>query len=138
LVFLNIFFKLKIGDGSNVTCLFFEKRANSNALLPSKKKRLAKRFKAKVVVNLSNVDYVYDKDPNKHSDAKAICEMSWKDFRKIVGNKWDPGMNVPFDPIASRLAHQSGISVALLNGKNIKNLNDFLSGREFVGSVIGL
>ena len=99
--------------------------------------RLAKRFKAKVVVNLSNVDYVYDKDPNKHSDAKAICEMSWKDFRKIVGNKWDPGMNVPFDPIASRLAHQSGISVALLNGKNIKNLNDFLSGREFVGSVIG-
>ncbi len=79
--------------------------------------RLAKRLKAKIVVNLSNIDYVYDKDPRKHSDAKPICEISWKDFRKIVGSKWDPGMNAPFDPVASRLAHQSGISVALLNAK---------------------
>lgn len=98
--------------------------------------RLAKRFHAKVVVNLSNIDFVYDKDPRKHKDAKPICKTSWKDFRKIVGNKWDPGMNTPFDPIASRLAHHSGISVAILNGKNIKNLDKFLSGREFVGSVI--
>lgn len=98
--------------------------------------RLAKRFRAKVVVNLSNIDFVYDKDPRKHKNAKPICEISWKDFRKIVGDKWDPGMNAPFDPIASRLAHHSGISVVILNGKNIKNLDKFLSGREFVGSVI--
>lgn len=98
--------------------------------------RLAKRFKAKIVVNLSNIDYVYDKDPRKYKDAKPICKISWKDFRKIVGDKWDPGMNAPFDPVASRLAHHSGISVVILNGKNFKNLDGFLSGKEFVGSLI--
>lgn len=100
--------------------------------------RLAKRLKAEVLVNLSNIDYVYDKDPNKHKDAKIICDISWKDFRKMVGNKWDPGMNVPFDPVASRLASTSKIKVALLNGKNIENLDNLLRGKGFIGTVIGV
>ncbi len=99
--------------------------------------RIAKRLKADVVVNLSNIDYVYDKDPNKHKDAEVICDISWKEFRKMVGNKWDPGMNVPFDPVASRLASQSKMKVALLNGKNIKNLDALLRGERFAGTVIG-
>jgi uridylate kinase len=98
--------------------------------------RFAKRLGASVVVNLSNVDYIYDKDPNKHSDAQAICEMKWNEYRRMVGNTWDPGMNVPFDPVASRLAHHSKISVALLNGKNIKNLSALLSSKPFIGTVI--
>jgi uridylate kinase len=99
--------------------------------------RLAKRMEAEVVVNLSNIDYVYDKDPNKHEDAEVICDIDWKEFRKIVGNEWDPGMSAPFDPVASRLAHHSGIKVAVLNGKNIKNIDALLSGKNFVGTVIG-
>jgi len=99
--------------------------------------RLAKRLKAKIVVNLSNIDYVYTKDPRTNPDAERICEISWKDFRKMVGNEWDPGMNVPFDPVASRLAHQSGIMVAVLNGKNLKNVDDLLNGKSFQGTMIG-
>ena len=99
--------------------------------------RLAKRMGAKVVVNLSNIDYVYDKDPRKHADAEMICDMSWKDFRAMVGNEWDPGMNVPFDPVASRLAHHSGIKVAILNGGNTKNMDKLLKGQRFIGTVIG-
>ena len=98
--------------------------------------RLAKRLKSHVVVNLSNIDYVYNKDPHKHTDAEAICDISWKEFRKMVGNTWDPGMNVPFDPVASRLAHYSGIRVAIINGKNLKNLDGLLKGERFVGTVI--
>lgn len=99
--------------------------------------RLAKRMKAKILINLSNVDYVYDKDPNKHADAQKISAITWKDFRKIVGDTWDPGMNVPFDPVASRLAHQSGIHVAMVNGQNLKNIDGLLSGKPFVGTMIG-
>jgi uridylate kinase len=99
--------------------------------------RIAKRLKSEVVVNLSNIDYVYDKDPNKHKDAEIICDISWKDFRKMVGNEWDPGMNVPFDPVASKLADRSKMKVALLNGNNFENLDQLLMGERFVGTVIG-
>ncbi|MBM5789577.1 UMP kinase [Candidatus Parcubacteria bacterium] len=98
--------------------------------------RLAIRLGADVVVNLSNVDYVYDKDPRTHTDAKAICHISWEAFREMVGDTWDPGMNAPFDPVASRLAHRREMTVALLNGKNMKNLAAFFGGRRFIGTVI--
>ena len=99
--------------------------------------RIAKRLEAKVVVNLSNIDYLYNKDPNKYKSAVPICDISWKEFRVMVGNEWDPGMNVPFDPVASRLAHQSKMKVALLNGTNLENLDALLRGKNFIGTVIG-
>lgn len=99
--------------------------------------RIAKRLGADMVLNLSNIDYLYTKDPRKHDDAEVICEISWKDFRKMVGNTWDPGMNVPFDPVASRLAHGSRIQAVLLNGKNLANLDALLKGKSFRGTLIG-
>ena len=98
--------------------------------------RLAKRLKASTIINLSNIDYVYDKDPNKYKDAKRIETISWKAFREIVGDTWDPGMNVPFDPVASRLADQNGMTVEIVNGSNIKNLDRILSGKSFIGTKI--
>ena len=97
---------------------------------------LAKTYGAKSVANLSNIDYVYDKDPNRYKNAVPIKRISWKNFRKIVGNKWTPRMNKPFDPIASREAEKIGLEVAILNGKNLKNLENCLDGKKFVGTVI--
>lgn len=99
--------------------------------------RIAKRLGASVVLNLSNIDYLYDKDPRKHADATPICDIDWKEFRKMVGDTWDPGMNAPFDPIASRIAQRAKIKVALLNGTNLKNLDNLLSGKPFLGTIIG-
>jgi len=97
---------------------------------------LAKRFGASTILNLSNQDYVYTKDPLKHKDATPIKAISWKEYRKIVGDRWDPGMNVPFDPVASKKAEQYGMTVVMLNGTNLKNLDELLSGRKFKGTVI--
>jgi uridylate kinase len=97
---------------------------------------LAKYLNIKTVINLSNVDYVYNKDPNKFKDAKKIENIIWKDFRKMVGDKWDPGMNAPFDPIASKLAQKENIEVAIMNGKNLENLENYLEGKKFKGTII--
>jgi uridylate kinase len=97
---------------------------------------LAKQFKVKKVINLTNTDYVYDKDPKQHSDAKPFKEISWKEFRKIVGNKWDPGLNAPFDPVASREAEKLKLCVAIINGKDLENLKKAIEGKEFVGTTI--
>ncbi len=91
---------------------------------------------SKTVVNLSNIDKVYDKDPRKYKDAKAIDKMSWDNFEKLVGNKWIPGLNAPFDPVATQKAKTLGLNVIILNGKNIKNLENAIDGEKFVGTVI--
>lgn len=88
------------------------------------------------VVNLTNVDQVYDKDPNKFADAKAITDITWADYRAMVGDVWKPGMNAPFDPIASKLAQDLGISVKIVNGKNLDSLAKALDGQPFVGTTI--
>lgn len=97
---------------------------------------LASKYKVKTIINLSNIDYVYDKDPNRHKNAKAYKKLSWKQFRKIVGNKWDPGLNLPFDPVASKLAEKLKLQVIMLNGKRLDNLESFLEGRSFKGTII--
>jgi len=98
---------------------------------------LAERLGAKKMLNLSNIEYVYDKDPKKFKNVKKINKINWKDFRKIVGNKWDPGLNMPFDPIASKHAQEIGLKVVITKGKDIKNLSRILNGEaEFEGTEI--
>ena len=96
----------------------------------------AKNFRAKTIINLTNTDFIYDKDPRKHPDAKVLKEVSWPAFRALVGDTWDPGLNVPFDPIASKEAEALGLKVVILDGTNIKNLEACLAGKPFQGSVI--
>jgi uridylate kinase len=98
--------------------------------------RLAQSYGAKEILNLTNVDCLYDRDPYKFKNAKPIYKISWREFRKIVGDQWDPGSNLPFDPVGARLAEKLNISVALLNGLKLKNLERYLSNKSFIGTVI--
>lgn len=97
---------------------------------------LGKQFGAKKIANLSNIDYVYDKNPKTNQDAKKIESIQWSEFKKIVGDTWDPGANVPFDPVASKLAAEEKMEVAIMNGKNLKNLENYLNGEFFIGTII--
>lgn len=96
---------------------------------------LAKKYGATKVFNLSDVDYVYDRDP-KEKGAKPIAKMTWREFRKLVGNKWDPGLHAPFDPIASKAAQAAKFEVIFLNGRNLKNLGNAMDNRAFSGTII--
>ncbi|HPB65017.1 MAG TPA: UMP kinase [Spirochaetales bacterium] len=98
---------------------------------------LAERFQADVVVNLSNIAKVYTADPRTDPNAKPIDDISWKDFRAMVGDEWTPGKNVPFDPVASRRAEQLGLRVVCAAGKDLANLEAILDGKPFVGTTIG-
>jgi len=96
---------------------------------------LALKLGIKTVVNLTNVDGLYDKDPRIYKDAKLIKDISWKDVKKMVG-EWKPGLNFPVDPKACELAEKEGITFIILNGKKLDNLEKFLKGEEFVGTII--
>jgi len=98
--------------------------------------QLAKTVGAKKVANLSNIDYAYDADPNTNPDAQKINSISWLEYRKLIPDGWDPGLSTPFDPIASKLAEELGIEVAIMNGKKLDNFKRYLDGETFEGTVI--
>lgn len=97
---------------------------------------MAREYGVKTIINLSNIDYVYDKDPHKHEDAKIKPMMTWPEFRKLVGNKWSPGLNAPFDPVAAKKSEALGLEVVIMNGQSMKNLANYLAGEKFKGTVI--
>lgn len=97
---------------------------------------LAEKFDADTVVNLSNIEKVYTDDPRKNPDAKPLDEISWADFRKMVGDEWIPGKNCPFDPIASKKAQELKLIVICAGGKNIENTKSILEGKSYVGTTI--
>lgn len=97
---------------------------------------IAKQVNALSVVNLSNIDYAYTKDPRKFSDAVPIKSTTWKEFRTLLPKEWDPGLNAPFDPIAAEEAESIGLQVAIMNGANISNLKNYFDDSDFVGTVV--
>lgn len=97
----------------------------------------AKKYGAKHVVNLSNTDYVYTKDPHKFVDARPLKKLSWSNYKKMIGKKWSAGTSAPFDPVASRAAEKFRLRVFCINGQKLSELNKAMKSQAFVGTVIG-
>ncbi|MBU1149200.1 UMP kinase [Patescibacteria group bacterium] len=98
--------------------------------------QFALNLKAKTVINLTDVDFVYDKDPGKYQNAKPITQIAWSRYKKMFGSKWTPRLSAPFDPIATKLAWQKGIEVVILNGKKLQNIERYLENKEYKGTII--
>jgi len=96
---------------------------------------MARVIKAKRVINFSNTSHVYSADPRTHPDAERFEKLSWSEYRNIIPVDWVPGMSAPFDPIAAKLAEESGINVAIL-GASVQNLQNYLDGNDFEGTIL--
>ena len=79
---------------------------------------------------------MYDSDPKINPNAKKIEKISWAKYRTIIPKEWNPGLNSPFDPTASKMAEKDGIQVIIMNGKPIDNLAKCLNGENFLGTLI--
>ncbi len=97
---------------------------------------LARDYGANLVINLSNIYHVYDKDPNKFKDARPIKKITWDELEDILPRKWTPGLNSPFDPVATQLAKKLQLTVVVTNGTDFDNLENIIEGKTFKGTVI--
>jgi uridylate kinase len=97
---------------------------------------LAHRFGSQVLINLSNISYVYSADPKLDPAAKPLKEMRWSELTALVGSNWVPGSNLPFDPIAAKFAAEHNMKVVVANGKNLPNLQAILTEQPFEGTTI--
>ena len=97
---------------------------------------VARRLGAKLLINLTNTPYVYDRDPRNDPAAKKIPDLTWSDYLQLIQSEWTPGMNVPFDPVAARRASRAKISVAIADSRNLPNVRKILHGKPFEGTLI--
>lgn len=88
------------------------------------------------LVNLSNIDYLYDRDPRTDPNAQPFRELDWDAVQRIVGTEWHPGLNRPFDPVATAVARRLGLRVALIGGRDLGQLQAYLRGQPFVGTLL--
>lgn len=98
---------------------------------------LAERFGAQRVINLSNIAQVYSADPKKDPQAVPLPVMTWQEFKNLVGEEWKPGLNAPFDPVATKKSAQLGLEVVVASGRDLPNLEKILNKTDFFGTRIG-
>jgi len=88
------------------------------------------------LVNVTNVQGLYTKDPRKYRDAEFIPEISFDEFDKIVRKiKYSAGQHFVLDQNASKIIKKSRIKTIII-GDDIKNLENFLAGKKFDGTII--
>lgn len=98
---------------------------------------LAKRVKANRLIIATDVDGVYDKDPKKYKDAKKFERIGIKELIKISGNAWNKaGESAVIDAVACRIIEEEKIPTFVLNGKNLKELENAIYGKKFNGTVV--
>lgn len=97
---------------------------------------LASRFQTKRLIVATKIPYVYDEDIEKNKRAKPLKKISWKDYRKMVGDVWTPGLKLPVDPIAAKLAQSLKIEAIVARGTDLENMENILRGKKYRGTLI--
>ena len=95
----------------------------------------AEILNADVLLNATNVDGVYDKDP-KESGAKKLDTLTIQELKKILaGGGTRAGEYKLFDPVALRVVERSKIKTIIFNGNQPENVQHIIEGKK-IGSVI--
>ena len=98
---------------------------------------LARDSGAPHCVIATNVSHVHDSDPRTNENAKPIEEMTLAELAEITGlEALGPGESAAVDPVAVKWAIDSGMRLAVLDGRDLTLLEDAIEGRPFVGTLV--
>jgi uridylate kinase len=99
---------------------------------------IAARLRAARLVNATDVDGLYDVDPRTHPNARRIRKIGWREFRRRVheATVGEAGQNFLFDRLGADTLARAGIPLAIVQGRDLANLEAALRGRPFDGSRV--
>ena len=98
---------------------------------------LAEYVQADMLINLTAVDGLYTKDPNKFDDAELIEEITATDMMEIIGgNEAKAGTYAFLDMTAVQMIKRSGIETIIANGHDPENLIRAVNGEKIGTRVI--
>ncbi|MBZ9570332.1 UMP kinase [Methanobrevibacter sp. TMH8] len=97
---------------------------------------LAEYVQADMLINLTSVDGMYTKDPNKYSDAELIEEITATEMLKFInGNDVKAGTYEFFDMTAIQMIKRSSLETIIANGEDPQNLVKAIK-KEKIGTRI--
>jgi uridylate kinase len=99
---------------------------------------IAEKLHAQRIVNVSNVDGVYDSDPRKNRGAKKFKHMTFPQLLKLAvrSDERSAGTHFIFDVFASKIIARSRIETHFVNGKKLKDVESAMRGRRHGGTVV--
>jgi uridylate kinase len=98
---------------------------------------LAEKTKADLLIIATNVDGIYDRDPNKYKDAKKLEKVSIEKLITEYGTSWkSAGENMVVDGPALKIIKRANLKTFVLNGKKLHELERAINKQEFNGTVI--
>lgn len=98
---------------------------------------LAEKSGADRFIIATNVDGIYDKDPNKYDDAKQLREISIEELIEKYGTGWNAaGNNVVIDGPALDVIDKIKIPTFVVNGKQLDQLEKAMTNQKFNGTKI--
>ncbi len=99
---------------------------------------LAEAIGAKRLVNVSNVDAVYDSDPRKNPNAKKFEKLTYEQLIDLAvkSDKRTAGTHFVFDMLACKLVARSKIETHFVSGKNMKDVANAINGKKHSGTVV--
>ena len=92
---------------------------------------------ADLLINATNVDGVYDKDPKTHPDARLLKTVTIEELERILAEQTSkPGRYELLDKVALNIIRRSKIKTVFINAFKIDQVKAALSKREDVGTQI--
>lgn len=100
---------------------------------------LAEATGAKRLLNVSNVDAVYDSDPKKNPNAKRFPKMTYDELISLASSsdKRMAGTNFIFDMLACKLIARSGIETHFVSCKKMDDIRNAIEGKGHSGTIVG-
>lgn len=88
-------------------------------------------------MNLTSVDGMYTKDPNKYSDAELIEEITADEMLEAIkGKDVKAGTYEFFDMTAIQMIKRSSLETVIVNGEDPENLVKAINGGKIGTRVV--
>lgn len=99
---------------------------------------LAEALHAKRLINLSNVDAIYDSNPKTNPNAKKYSKLYYTDLISLAATQDSrkAGENFVFDMLACKIIARSKIEAHFINGRNFDDVKKAMDGKAHSGTII--
>ncbi|MDO8339591.1 MAG: UMP kinase [Candidatus Burarchaeum sp.] len=99
---------------------------------------IAEKLNAERIINLSNVDGIYDSDPRINKKAKKFKQMPFSQLVSLAlrSDERTAGTHFIFDMFACKIIARARIETHFVDGRNLIDVENAMRGKPHGGTVV--